>query len=63
MASTGIDTGTVLKILLAILAAVVAFVLLGKLLSFLGQIVWFLAGLLVLAVLALLAVKLLRDLL
>lgn len=63
MASTGIDTGTVLKILLAILAAVVAFVLLGELLSFLGRIVWFLVGILVLAVLALLAVKLLRDLL
>ena len=61
--SSGIDTGTVLKVLLAVRAAVVAFVLLGELLAFLGRIVWFLVGLLVVVVLALLAFKLLQDLL
>ena len=42
---------------------VVAFVLLGELLAFLGRIVWFLVGLLVVVVLALLAFTLLQDLL
>ncbi len=63
MSSNGLDTATVLKILLGLVAAVIAFVVLGSLLRFLGRLIWLGVGLLVLAVLTLLAIRLVRDLL
>ena len=63
MSSNGLETATVLKILLGLVAAVMAFVVLSSLLRFLGKLIWLGVGLLVLAVLALLAFRLARDLL
>ncbi|MGM0371267.1 MAG: hypothetical protein ACQEQJ_02030 [Halobacteriota archaeon] len=63
MNQSGLDAMTVLKVLLAVAAVVVGFVVLGAFVRVLGRLIWFSVGVLVLAVLALLALRLLRDLL
>ncbi|MDR5656168.1 hypothetical protein RH831_03105 [Halodesulfurarchaeum sp. HSR-GB] len=63
MNQSGLDAMTVLKVLLAVAAIVVGFVILGAFVRILGRLIWFSVGVLVLAVLALLALRLLRDLL
>ncbi|MFB6086235.1 MAG: hypothetical protein ABEJ84_05450 [Halodesulfurarchaeum sp.] len=63
MAGNGIETSTVVKVLLAVAAAVIAFVIFGSILRIVGRLIWLLAGLMVLVVLVLLALRLLGDLL
>ncbi|AOW81213.1 hypothetical protein HTSR_2053 [Halodesulfurarchaeum formicicum] len=63
MNQSGLDTMTVLKVLLAVAAFVVGFVVLGAFVRVLGRLIWLSVGLLVFAVLGLVALRLLRDLL
>lgn len=63
MNGDGIDTTTVLKVLLAVAAFVIGFILFGSLIRFLGQLIWLFVGVLVFLVLALLALRLLKDIL
>ncbi|MDZ7849897.1 MAG: hypothetical protein U5K70_03475 [Halodesulfurarchaeum sp.] len=63
MNADGIDTWTVLKVLLAVVALVIGFVVLGSVIRFVGRLIWMGVGVLVLVVLVLVALKLLEDVL
>ena len=63
MDPSGYDTGTVLKVLGALVALIIAFVVLGSVIRFIGRLIWFGVGVLVLVVLVLLAIRLLKGVL